>query len=110
MDENPKEFLKAIDFYSRQKTFELKGENYKRIIDSSKPKEIINWYQKKSMYLVCEKKKDNALFGRKLLNDLKHGFEVISPIYRYLQKVISLAVPPEKDYIIKDSDSRDIEL
>ncbi|MBN2591679.1 MAG: DUF2461 domain-containing protein [Sedimentisphaerales bacterium] len=92
IDENPEEFLKAISFYSKQKTFELKGENYKRIIDNSKPKEIQDWYQKKSMYLVCERKIDKALFSRKLVSDLKKGFDMLGPVYRYLQKTISLAM------------------
>ncbi len=92
IDENPKEFLQAIDFYSKQKTFELKGENYKRIIDSSKPEKIQDWYQKKSMYLVCERKIEKTLFSRKLVSDLKNGFEMLGPIYRYLQKIITLTM------------------
>lgn len=92
INENPKEFLQAIAFYSKQKTFELKGEDYKRIIDSSKPEEIQKWYQKKSMYLVCERKIDKTLFSRKLVSDLKKGFDMLGPIYRYLQKTITLAM------------------
>ena len=68
-----------MHFYSKQKTFELKGENYKRIIDNSKPKEIQDWYQKKSMYLVCERKIDKTLFSKKLVSDLKNGFDMLGP-------------------------------
>ncbi len=92
IDENPIEFKKAISFYSRQNIFSLEGEAYKRIIDKSKPKEIQNWYQKKSMYLVCDRKIDETLFSRNLVNDLKHGFDMLAPLYRYLQKIISLAI------------------
>ena len=92
IDENTKEFLETIDFYSGQKMFELKGDNYKRIIDSSKPDEIQEWYQKKSICLICERKIDKALFSRKLVDDLKYGFVMLAPLYRYLQKIISLAM------------------
>ena len=49
IDENPKEFLKAISFFDKQKTFVLEGEKYKRIIDKSKPEKIQHWYQRKNM-------------------------------------------------------------
>ena len=51
IDENPKEFLKAISFFAKQRTFVLEGEKYKRIIDASKPENIQQWYQRKNMYL-----------------------------------------------------------
>ncbi len=102
IDENPKEFKKAIAFYSRQKIFSLEGENYKRIIDPSKPEAIQEWYQKKSMYLVCNRKINKTLFSRELINELKHGFNMIAPIYLFLQNVITLALQPEieEKYII----------
>ncbi len=61
IDENPKEFLKAISFFAKQKTFVLEGEKYKRIIDKTKPEKIQNWYQRKNMYLVCNRKIDDTL-------------------------------------------------
>ena len=87
IDENPKEFLKAISFFDKQQTFVLEGEKYKRIIDKSKPEEIQDWYQRKNMYLVCNKKIDDRLFSRKLVDDLKYGFGIIAPFYRYLQRI-----------------------
>ena len=97
IDENPGEFRKAIAFYPRQKTFSLEGETYKRIIDNSKPEEIQRWYQKKSMYLVCNRDINKTLFSRRLINDLKRGFGMLAPLYQYLQKVIRLALEPEKE-------------
>jgi uncharacterized protein (TIGR02453 family) len=87
IDENPKEFLKAISFFAKQKTFVLEGEKYKRIFDKSKPKEIQDWYQRKNMYLVCNRKIDDALSSSKLVDDLIYGFGLIAPLYRYLQTV-----------------------
>jgi len=87
IDENPKEFLKAISFFDRQKTFVLEGEKYKRIIDETKPEKIQNWYQRKNMYLVCNRKIDNTLFKSKLVDDLIYGFGLTTPFYHYLQKI-----------------------
>jgi len=87
INENPKEFLKAISFFAKQKTFVLEGEKYKRIIDKTKPEKIQNWYQRKNMYLVCNRKIDDTLFSSKLVDDLASGFNLIAPFYHYLQKI-----------------------
>lgn len=87
IDENPKEFLKAIAFFAKQRTFVLEGEKYKRIIDKTKPVEIQGWYQRKNMYLVCNRKIDDTLFSCKLVEDLVSGFKLIAPFYHYLQKI-----------------------
>ena len=90
IDENPKEFLKAISFYTKQKKFVLEGEKYKRIFDKNKPEKIQNWYQRKNMYLVCNRKKDKILFSNKLVDDLVYGFNLIAPFYHYLQKILMI--------------------
>ncbi len=87
IDENPKEFLRAISFFAKQKTFILEGTKYKRIIDKTKPEKIQNWYQRKNMYLVCNRKIDDTLFSPKLVDDLIYGFGTIAPFYHYLQKI-----------------------
>ncbi|MBC8469741.1 MAG: DUF2461 domain-containing protein [Planctomycetes bacterium] len=87
IDDNPKEFLKAISFFDKQKTFVLEGEKYKRVIDKTKPEIIQNWYQRRNMYLVCNRKIDDALFSNKLVDDLACGFDMIAPFYNYLQKI-----------------------
>lgn len=87
IDENPKEFLKAISFFAKQQSFVLEGEKYKRIINKSKPEAIQHWYQRKNMYLVCNRKIDDALFSSKLVDDLIFGFNMIAPFYHYLQKI-----------------------
>ena len=87
IDENPKEFLKAISFFDKQNEFVLEGEKYKRIIDNTKPKQIQDWYQRKNMYLVCNRKIDDTLFGHKLVGDLVAGYKMTTPLYHYFQKI-----------------------
>jgi uncharacterized protein (TIGR02453 family) len=88
IDENPKEFLKAISFFDKQKIFVLEGEKYKRIIDENKPEKIQHWYQRKNMYLVCNRKIDDTLFSSKLVDDLISGFGLIAPFYNFLQRQV----------------------
>ncbi len=87
IDENPKEFARAISFLDKQKTFVLEGDKYKRIIDKTKPEKIQNWYQRKNVYLVCNRKIDDVLFSDKLVDDLINGFGLIAPFYHYLQQI-----------------------
>ena len=95
IDENPKEFLKAISFFDKQKTFILEGEKYKRIIDKNKPEKIQYWYQRKNMYLVCNRKIDDTLFSSKLVDDLNYGFGLIAPFYHFLQRQVLRGKPSE---------------
>ncbi len=94
IDENPKEFARAISFLDKQKTFVLEGDKYKRIIDKTKPEKIQNWYQRKNVYLVCNRKIDEVLFSSNLVDDLTHGFGLIAPFYHYLEKVRIKAQEP----------------
>jgi uncharacterized protein (TIGR02453 family) len=84
IDERPAEFLQAISFYSQQQIFVVEGEKYKRVLDQGKPAEIQEWYQRKNLYLVCNRKTDDRLFSRELLDDFMGGFELIAPFYHYL--------------------------
>jgi uncharacterized protein (TIGR02453 family) len=87
IDDKPKKFLKAISFFDKQRIFVLEGEKYKRVIGKTKPEKIQDWYQRRNMYLVCNRKIDDALFSSNLVDDLACGFNMIAPFYHYLQKI-----------------------
>lgn len=82
-----KEFIKVVSLYSKQKVFVVEGEKYKRILNDNIPEEFQDWYQRKNLYLVCNRKTDNRLFSRKLLNNLISDFGLITPFYHYLWRL-----------------------
>jgi len=90
IDNNPNEFLKTISFYSKQKFFVIEGEQYKKIIDKDKSQEIQDWYQRKNLYLVCNRRIDKRLFNSKLSDDLISGFKILEPFYHYLWNMRSI--------------------
>ena len=96
IDESPKEFAKAIAFTKNDRRYEIAGEEYKRIIDPDKPGEIQVWYQKRSLYLVCNSKINKRLFGVKILHELFDGFALLRPIYQFLWKATESTVVTEK--------------
>ncbi|MCP4726431.1 MAG: DUF2461 domain-containing protein [bacterium] len=87
IDDDPDEFTDAISFM-KSGTFEMKGDDYKRIKGDEKPKEIKDWYRKKSFYLSSEGQKMKNLFGVGLVDELILGFGQSSSLYHYLCKVI----------------------
>lgn len=84
IDEAPEEFLKVTSFYSKQRVFEIEGEKYRKIFDKTKPKEIQDWYQRRNLYLVCNRQIDRDLFSGKLVDSLLSGFKMVAPFYHYL--------------------------
>lgn len=90
IDTKPKEFQKTIAFYARQKNFVVAGERYKRVLDANKPEALQTWYQRKSLYLVCSRKIDKTLFGKKLVVDLKTGYALLAALYYLFWKAALL--------------------
>ncbi|MFC2038687.1 DUF2461 domain-containing protein [Chloroflexota bacterium] len=88
IDENPGEFMEAVAFYPKQQVFVIEGDKYKRVLDINKPEEIQEWYQRKNLYLVCNRKTDDRLLSRELIDDLVAGFRLIAPFYNYMWKTI----------------------
>lgn len=87
IDEKPKEFQKVISLYPKQKIFVIEGEKYKKIFDETKLGGIQDWYQRKNLYLVCNRKIDKRLFSSKLVDDLLSGFNMTAPFYHYFLKL-----------------------
>ncbi len=87
IDESPKDFNKAISFFQNQNIFEIEGDVYKKTLDSSKPSNIRQWYDRKNIYLVHNSRKVDRLFTREIVDDLIIGFNMLRPIYSYLCKV-----------------------
>lgn len=87
IDESLEKFEKAISFYYKQNIFVVEGEKYKRIINKTMPEKILDWYQRKNLYLVNNKNIDDILFSDKLIDELKSNFNLVSEFYHYLYKI-----------------------
>lgn len=87
IDRKPDEFRRAVAFLAGQDTFALEGEKYKRLLDGQKEEDILEWYQRKNLYLVCNRGIDERLFSRRVLNDLTAGFGQLAPFYHWLWRL-----------------------
>lgn len=83
IDVSPRQFHKAISFYKHQRKLVIKGEFYRRIFDIAKSPEIQTWYQRKNIYLVCNRNINTILLGRKLIDVLCSDFIILASLYHY---------------------------
>lgn len=84
IDEKPDEFNEIISFYYKQNTFTLEGDKYKKPLAVDKTPEILEWYQRKNLYLVCNRQKDEHIFSRNIVKELADGFCMLKGLYNCL--------------------------
>ncbi len=94
IDQDPKGFIKAIEWFDAQHVFQLEGETYKRHKGPDKPEPIRKWYNYKSFFLTCNRKIDQAILSPRLVEDLMKGFGMSAPLYRYMLATIQQAGQP----------------
>jgi uncharacterized protein (TIGR02453 family) len=87
IDEDPKSFLKAVAWFTKQDVFTLEGERYKRPIGQDKPEPIRTWYQYKSFYLTCNRKIDAAILSSNFADQLMNHFGLAAPLYHYIHRL-----------------------
>lgn len=87
IDNHPAEFKRIASLYRNQQTFVIEGEKYKRPIGNGQSAEILDWYQRKNVYLVCNRGIDERLFTSQLLVDLATGFGQLAELYHYFQNI-----------------------
>lgn len=79
------EFRDIISSCKGRIDFAVEGERYKRIINSDIPQDLLEWYQKKDIYLSCSRRMDDLLFGPGLVDDLKEGFGKLTVLYNFFR-------------------------
>jgi len=81
IDTHSKKLKKAVSILSEQKDFVVEGEMYKRLRIKDTSEEMLNWYQRKNIYLVCNRRVDSKLFSVQVETDLRSGFWLLAPLY-----------------------------
>ena len=84
IDEDSDYFKQIAALYAGQSLFTLEGEKYKKVLDKSKPEEVLDWYQRKDIYFMCTRKVDKRLFDSNLVKEIMEGFEKLKPFYEFL--------------------------
>ncbi len=88
IDAEPERFREAIAPL-RGSHFEVEGEQYKKVLDPTKPPEIAAWYQRKNFYLIRYGPPGPPLFEAGLIGELLEGFERTVPLYHFLWETLA---------------------
>ena len=80
----PELFRKAIAPFVKTGIFTVEGEQYKKPLKIDLPEDLLSWRQLKNLHITCNRKPDALLFSSHLVEEIKVGFEALSPFYSYL--------------------------
>jgi uncharacterized protein (TIGR02453 family) len=84
IDKNPGIFRCTFNTIPGEGSFVIEGDMYKKRIPNDLPEELQVWYQRKNIYLVCNRKIDDDLFSRHIFFTLQEGFERLAPFYYFM--------------------------
>lgn len=84
IDENSQKFDKIINDFLKQNKFIIEGDKYKKKFNVNHSDEIMNWYTRKNINIICHHDIDKLIFSTELVNVLKNDFNSINYIYRYM--------------------------
>ncbi|MGE4214732.1 MAG: DUF2461 domain-containing protein [Anaerotignaceae bacterium] len=87
VDSNTAEFERLIKKYDKSDIFTLVGGVYKRKFSTDKSEEVINWYQRKSIVLICSRSIDELVYSRELLDFCHKQFQFLMPMMDYMMSV-----------------------
>ncbi|MDD2852744.1 MAG: DUF2461 domain-containing protein [Desulfuromonadaceae bacterium] len=87
IEAKPAEFKKVMAAFSKQNTFTLKGDRYKRPLNPALPDDLQQWHSRKNIYFICQRPVDGRLFTKGVADDLREGFGLLKPLYEVLWRV-----------------------
>jgi uncharacterized protein (TIGR02453 family) len=87
IDKNPGIFRCTFNTIPGEGSFVIEGDMYKKRIPNDLPEELQVWYQRKNIYLVCNRKIDDDLFSRHIFFTLQEGFERLAPFYYFMWRL-----------------------
>ena len=80
-----KSFLKMVQLLDDpQQPLEVCGETYKRLLKNDGSLALQSWYQRKEIYLMCERPLDELVFSAQLPDYLASSFKTAEPLYQLL--------------------------
>ena len=78
-------FFKIVKFLQQpQQPFAVCGESYKRLLKNDGSPALQPWYQRKELYLMCERQLDDLVLGAELSGYLADSFTTAAPLYQLL--------------------------
>lgn len=94
IDQHPEKLLKLTKLLDTRPEFVLDSPEYKRP-KGNPPAPLDRWYNRKGMSISCDKKWDDTLGSRALVDVLNDAYEFLVPFYEYFT---DLCIRSETEY------------
>ena len=86
IDTDPVGFMRLVGPLLAGGRFELVGDFYKRSLGPHLPREVREWYDRKSFHLETRGAHPETLAGDHLVTRLMADFEALAPLYRFISR------------------------
>ncbi len=85
INDAPEEVRQFNILFAPHSCFELLGAQYKRPLKSPVPvpPELVTWYQRKEIYVMCSRPVEPLLFQSDLVEEIRKGFTLLKPLYYF---------------------------
>ncbi|MGL4791824.1 MAG: TIGR02453 family protein [Anaerotignaceae bacterium] len=87
IDSNTPEFERLIKKYNNNNLFTLEGDLYKKSLATDKSEEVMNWYQRKGIALICNRPIEDAIFNRDILEFTFEQMVFLTPMLEYMLNI-----------------------
>ncbi len=88
VDANVAEFERLIKKYEGSKDFKLVGDMYKKKMADDKSEMVMNYYQRKSISLICDKPIEDIVYKRELIDWCIEKFLYLKPMVDFMSSIV----------------------
>lgn len=76
-------FMRMFEMASAMPEFRLEGDKYKRTMRGDLPPELLDWYQRKELFLCCNRPNGPELQDGTISGIIAEGFRKLRPFYEW---------------------------
>ena len=88
VDANVDGFKRLITPYDKAKQYSIMGDTYKKKLqETNKPEEVLNWYKRKEIALVLERELDPVFYSRDIVDFCSKEFKFLMPFFDYMSDI-----------------------
>lgn len=89
IEDEPDRILEFIELINSKTEYKVMGENYKKILNKNIEEPLIDWYQKKNIYLMYSAPITDIIYTPEIADRVVEDFVNVGEIYRFFTELIA---------------------
>ncbi len=85
IEEEPEKILNFINTFNNETPFKVMGESYKKVLNKNIEAPLLDWYQKKDIYLMHAAPITEEVYSPKLADKVLNDFLKVGDFYNFLK-------------------------